>query len=312
MNQISLRFYDYICMKTQIRKLTQRFLFPTSLVLTALSAFYAIGLGVDPSAIPLSATVLFMVVVLVGERLMPRAARGAERGETRADLGFVLLTALSDPLIHAMILTLVTALAGWLPAGLAHGLPLWAGAAGVLVVGGLGDYWAHRLGHEWGWWWKLHAVHHAPRRMVALNNLRLHPLDLGLKLTFAVAPVLLLGFSAPAIAVAGAIKGLNVAFQHADIDLRHGWLNRVISTNSVHRWHHSAQPEQANANYGGVLSLFDIAFGTYRVPAEDEEPTRMGLFDEQRYPIHEVTRSTLAPLCWRRCVSGPSGPRPER
>ncbi|MBV1860928.1 MAG: sterol desaturase family protein [Nannocystaceae bacterium] len=286
-----------------MRNIATRTFFPLCLAITGVAAFGAIELGVNAPLIPLGLTILFVLIILTGERLMPRVAQRAEPGETRADLGFLVLTALSDPLTHAGILALVTAVACWLPEGLMHGLPLWAGAVGVLVVGGLGDYWAHRLSHGWGWWWKLHAVHHAPRRMVALNNFRLHPLDLALKLSFAVVPVLVLGFSAEAIAVGGAFKGLNVAFQHADMDLRHGWLNRVFSTNSVHRWHHSAQPDQANANYGGVLSLFDIAFGTYRVPPEDSEPTRMGLFDAPRYPVHGVTRSTLAPFCWQRCVS---------
>lgn len=119
-------------------------------------------------------------------------------------------------------------------------------------------------------------------------------------------PVLLLGFSAEAIATAGAVQGVVVAFQHADVDLRHGLLNRVFATNSVHRWHHSARPDEANANYGGVLSLFDQAFGTYRVPPEHHEPQRMGLFAEHHYPVHAVVRSTVAPLCWRRCVEVPS------
>jgi sterol desaturase/sphingolipid hydroxylase (fatty acid hydroxylase superfamily) len=80
-------------------------------------------------------------------------------------------------LARPALIGVVAAIAAWLPPNALAGLPRAAGAAGVLLAGGLGDYWAHRLGHACGWWWKLHAVHHAPHRMVALNNLRLHPLD---------------------------------------------------------------------------------------------------------------------------------------
>lgn len=286
-----------------MRKLAQVTIFPTSLLLTVILGVFALDAGVPASLVPAAITVLFLALVVVGERLLPRIGRAPEAGEIRADLGFIGLTALvSDPLAHAAIAALAVALAAWLPEGLLQAVPLWAGVVGVLLVGGFGDYWAHRLSHQWGWWWKLHSVHHAPHRMVALNNLRLHPLDLGLKLLFAVTPVLVLGFGPNAIAVAGALKGLNVAFQHADIDLRHGWLNRIVSTNSVHRWHHSARQHEANANYGGVLSVFDVVLGTYKVPPEDREPERMGLFEEKRYPLHQVVLSTVAPWCWARCV----------
>lgn len=286
-----------------MRKSTQFLLFPLSLVLVAGGGWLALEIGWDPALLPTVATVGALLVVLAAERWLPRVGRRAEAHERRADLTFLGLTALvAEPLGRAAAAGVAAALATWTASGPMAELPLALGVLGVLLVSGLGDYWAHRFGHEWSWWWRLHAVHHAPHRMVALNNLRLHPLDLALKLLFALAPVLWLGFSAEAIALAGAVKGLNVAFQHADVDLRHGWLSRLFSTNSLHRWHHSARAEQANTNYGGVLSLFDQAFGTYYAPPERDEPATMGLFDEGRYPVHGVLRSLVAPLCWGRCV----------
>lgn len=285
-------------------------LFPGSLALAVFGAWAGLDAGVDPALLPVVATAVALVVVLAAERWLPRVGRPTEAGELRTDLGFVGLTVLvADPLSKAALVGLLAAVAGWLPPGPSGQLPLAVGVVGVLVAGGLGDYWAHRLGHEWSWWWRLHAVHHAPHRMTALNNFRIHPADLLLKVLFASIPVLLLGFSSEAIGVAGVIRGLNIAFQHADADLRHGPLNLIFSTNSVHRWHHSAEPEEANKNYGGVLSIFDLAFGTYRVPAEHLEPERMGLFDETGYPVHGLRRSIAAPLCWRRCVVNSAAPR---
>ncbi|MFK7999647.1 MAG: sterol desaturase family protein [Polyangiales bacterium] len=286
-----------------MKKLNQYLVFPLSLAATIVGATWLMSF-VHASMVPLTITVVAFVGVLALERVMPRVARPSEQKELRTDLTFVGLTALlSDPLANALVVALVIGLSSIIPAGLAASMWLPAATASVLVAGGFGDYWAHRLAHETGWWWKLHAVHHAPHRMVALNNLRLHPVDLILKTLFTSAPVLALGFSPEAIALAASVRGLNVAFQHADIDLRHGPLNLLFSTNSVHRWHHSAERSEADANYGGVLSIFDLLFGTFRVPSEEEEPGAMGLYDEQHYPIHKVARSLVAPLCWKRCVT---------
>jgi sterol desaturase/sphingolipid hydroxylase (fatty acid hydroxylase superfamily) len=111
-----------------------------------------------------------------------------------------------------------------------------------------------------------------------------------------------LGFSAQAIALAATIKGVCLAFQHGDVDLRHRLLNYVFATNSVHRWHHSDRAQEGNHNYGSVFSFYDIVFGTFLLPSESREPASMGLFDAAHYPRHQVARATCAPWCWQRCV----------
>lgn len=50
-----------------------------------------------------------------------------------------------------------------------------------------------------------------------------------------------------------------------------GWLN----TPSAHRVHHAANVEYLDANYGGVLLVFDRLFGTY-IPERDDLPCRYG------------------------------------
>lgn len=289
-----------------MRRALQTLSFPIVGITSLAFAHAALTRGVDPELIPLLATLGAFAVVLPLERVLPRIGRPAEEGETRADLTWLAISgAVGDPLGHAAAIALATWVLTLLPDGLASELPLALGTLGVLGVASFGDYWAHRLGHEVGWWWKLHAVHHAPHRMVALNNTRLHPVDLVLKSAFQLVPVLILGFSPAAVALFGVVKGVQVAFQHADVDFRHGWLNHWIATNSVHRWHHSALASEANNDYGAVLVVWDKLFGTFFLPPEDRDPSVMGLFDEGRYPIHVISRSIVAPICWRRCVTDP-------
>lgn len=284
-------------------------IFPVFVLLLLLACELALQRGMPIPLAPLAATVVSLCVALVLERWIPRHDLPPEPRELRTDLGFVGLTALvSDPLARAVVAAGTAWMSSHLNVSGMADLPLVAGVAAVLLVHGFGDYWAHRSSHRWPWWWKLHAVHHAPHRMVALNNLRLHPLDLFLKVLFGTGPVLLLGFTPEAIAWAGVVQGILVAFQHADVDLRYGPLNYVLATNHVHRWHHSADPEEGCRNFGGVLSLYDLAFGTYLVRPEHRSPTRLGLFHEGVYPVQDLLRASVAPWCWRRCVEPPEPP----
>ncbi|MEN9851726.1 MAG: hypothetical protein RL128_1889, partial [Pseudomonadota bacterium] len=64
------------------------------------------------------------------------------------------------------------------------------------------DYWMHRFQHQWNWWWALHAIHHAQRRMTFLTDNRNHLLDDLIRdavlafvaLLIGVAPAQFLGF----------------------------------------------------------------------------------------------------------------------
>jgi sterol desaturase/sphingolipid hydroxylase (fatty acid hydroxylase superfamily) len=47
-----------------------------------------------------------------------------------------------------------------------------------------------------------------------------------------------------------------------------GFLEYVLNTPSAHRIHHASNEEYIDANYGGVLIVFDRLFGTYK--AEDQ------------------------------------------
>ena len=55
-------------------------------------------------------------------------------------------------------------------------------------------------------------------------------------------------------------------YQHGNIRLAERlerWLQPVLVTVDMHRIHHAVVFEQANSNYGAVLSVWDRLFGTY-------------------------------------------------
>lgn len=137
-------------------------------------------------------------------------------------------------------------------------------------------YGYHRLGHRTRWFWLSHAVHHTPNE---LNLTTVSRLGWTSKLTGAYAiftPLALLGFTPEAILTA---YSLNLSYQfwiHADWFPKLGPLEGILNTPSAHRVHHAANLEYLDANYGGVLVVFDRLFGTY-VPERDDLPCRYGL-----------------------------------
>ncbi len=73
--------------------------------------------------------------------------------------------------------------------------------------------------------------------------------------------------------------------QHANLDARHGPLNYLLSTNELHRWHHSTVSHEANRNYGNALILWDLVFGTFKYHKGENAPQQVGLFSgSAHYP----------------------------
>ena len=56
------------------------------------------------------------------------------------------------------------------------------------------------------------------------------------------------------------------AFVHANLNWDLGPFRYVIATPVFHRWHHTAPNEGGNTNFAGTFPLWDILFGTFRMP----------------------------------------------
>ncbi len=134
----------------------------------------------------------------------------------------------------------------------------------------------HRLSHRSRWFWLHHAVHHSPNEF---NLAAAYRLGLTGKLMagfLIFTPLAWLGFDPSTIFIA---YYLNLAYQfwiHAEWIPRLGPLEGVLNTASAHRVHHAANVEYLDANYGGVLLIFDRLFGTYQ-PERDDIAMRYGL-----------------------------------
>ena len=137
-------------------------------------------------------------------------------------------------------------------------------------------YWLHRAGHRVRWFWGNHAVHHSPNQLNLSASLRIGALG---KLTGNVVfllPLVWIGFDLRLVLTALTLNLLYQFWIHATWIPKLGWLEYVLNTPSSHRVHHAANLEYLDANYGGVLIIFDRLFGTY-IPERDDVPCRYGL-----------------------------------
>lgn len=255
-------------------------------------------------------SIVVLALAAVLERWMPyRPAWNQASGDTRTDLGSAaVLIGAVDPLLKVALpvalITLWPAAAQLEPAAHpAHDLPFALQVVSALLWIELAKYGTHRWHHaNRGLWW-LHALHHSSRRLYTLNNFRFHPLNHAINQVFAIGPLLLAGVPADVLLACLAITQPVLMLQHANIELRSGWLNRVFSSNEAHRWHHSASVAEANCNFGSALLLWDHVFGTWR--AAGSGPAAIGLFgDGGHYPATRgyLTQlgSMFGPACCRR------------
>ena len=130
-------------------------------------------------------------------------------------------------------------------------------------------YWFHRASHTVRWFWTSHSVHHSPNQLNLAAAFRLGWFGKFTGTSLFFTPLVILGFT-PTVVLAALF--LNLLYQfwlHADWIPKLGWLEGVLNTPSSHRVHHARNPEYLDANYGGVLIVFDRLFGTYIAERDD-------------------------------------------
>jgi sterol desaturase/sphingolipid hydroxylase (fatty acid hydroxylase superfamily) len=130
-------------------------------------------------------------------------------------------------------------------------------------------YWYHRSGHTVRWFWMAHSVHHSPNQLNLAAAYRLGWFGRFTGTSLFFTPLVLLGFT-PSVVLSALFLNLTYQFWlHADWIPRLGWIEYVLNTPSSHRVHHARNPDYLDANYGGVLIVFDRLFGTYIAERQD-------------------------------------------
>jgi sterol desaturase/sphingolipid hydroxylase (fatty acid hydroxylase superfamily) len=157
-----------------------------------------------------------------------------------------------------------------------HQWPMSVQVVMMILAADFFRYWLHRFAHENAFLWRFHAVHHSVPKLYWLNVGRFHYIDKFLQFLFDALPFILLGVNEEVIALYFVFYSINGFFQHSNIKLQFGFLNYIISTAELHRWHHSRVSTESNMNYGNNIIIWDLLFGTWYFP-QHRKVDKLGL-----------------------------------
>jgi sterol desaturase/sphingolipid hydroxylase (fatty acid hydroxylase superfamily) len=222
------------------------------------------------------------------EALFPhRAAWRPPADEIKTDLGFMTVVQLAFPPVMGFLFTSALveparALGFPTTAFWPHSWPVWIQVVLMILLVDLLRYWLHRASHETAVLWRLHAVHHSVSQLYWLNTARFHLVEKALQMSADSLPFLLMGVQPIVLSLYYVAYATNGFFQHCNVELRYGVLNYIVGSAETHRWHHSREPREANANYGSTVIIWDLVFGTWFLP-RGREVDQLGLHDAH-YP----------------------------
>jgi sterol desaturase/sphingolipid hydroxylase (fatty acid hydroxylase superfamily) len=160
----------------------------------------------------------------------------------------------------------------------------------VMFVWEFGQYWMHRLMHNWEPFWLTHAPHHHITQLNAMKGAVGNPIEL---LLISLGVVALLDVTPAAYLCAFSMLGVISTFNHANVRSDPPlFYSYVFTTIRHHSYHHSVGYENTRCNYGNSLILLDRMFGTYK----EGEGILVGQDDRRRLSIQEQFLFPFRPL----------------
>lgn len=146
----------------------------------------------------------------------------------------------------------------------------------LIMLDGL-SYGLHRMQHL-RLFWRFHAVHHADEEIDLTTGLRHHPGEAFGNAIVGGAVLAVLGLPVWTLAVYGMVVPIFDMWTHVNLSIPPALeraLSTVIVTPGAHRVHHSDEPADFGTNFGGILTIWDRLFSTWRSPTS--APLRFGL-----------------------------------
>ncbi len=271
----------------------------------------------DPVA---AAVPMFVILILI--EVVVWARGGRVRFETRDTLTSLTLGVLNlaSGLVQTAAIALVHGLVWQVRVfDLGWAWPVWIAC---FLLEDLAYYAFHRMAHERRWLWASHVTHHSSQHYNLSTALR-QPVFSIVSGSFVFwLPLVWLGFHPAMVALFG---GLSLVYQfwiHTEAIDRLGPLEWVFNTPSHHRVHHATNPRYLDANYAGVLILWDRLFGTFIAEDRTDPPryglvTQLGTFHPLKVAFHEwiaIARDVSGARSLREVLGytwGPPGWKPD-
>ena len=105
---------------------------------------------------------------------------------------------------------------------------------------------------------------------------------------------------------------------HLNVRLSFGRFRTILTSPQYHRIHHAADASLANRNFAAIFPMFDVIFGTYPRPGENEYPASglmsgeepSGALDLVPWPFtrrrQEARQAANRPMAGRRLAGSPT------
>lgn len=283
---------------TLARRLVQWGLYPLLWAIKLSSLYLVWRSGLDPANIFAASGVTTLVLCLLIEWRFPYERRWAmTRRSFWADIKFAALNGLAIGGLTLLLGYFAITTSGNLT-GPAHDWPVPLQLVCCLLIFEALNYSVHRAMHEMPgrfgkWLWKVHAAHHLPPRLYLVMHAVFHPINgLIIRGMVIVLPVWAMGYRQEVVTMFAMINGLHGLISHFNVDMRMGWVNYLFVGPELHRYHHSARPEEGK-NYGATLSIFDQLFGTF-VYRPGVPPQDLGVMPNTGLPDYDRTAAVLA------------------
>lgn len=258
-------------------------IYPALAFVTAAALWSALRWNLDRDAVIGVLTAVTIVVVFTVERVNPLHDRWSmtKASFLGRDLPFIGLAVVVEQAATAGVSLVAASTMPQNGFGPLARTPLLAQAVFALVALDLLWYGYHRAAHTISRLWRVHGLHHSPSQLYVLMHQVFHPFDL-LVSRFVISLIVFksTGISPDAAFIAIAVLGLQQTVSHVNSDLRVGKLNYVLIGTETHRYHHAAHER---GNYGSVVAIWDIAFGTF-IYQPHRIPDAFGLDDPGSFP----------------------------
>lgn len=163
------------------------------------------------------------------------------------------------------------------------------------------NYAVHRCQHAVPFLWRFHALHHSDPDVDVTTSVRHHPIEYLLATGFYWVAVVGLDIPVAVVVAHGLAVFAAAAVTHGNIRLPKAverLLRPVVITVDLHLVHHSISNDEANANFGAVLSVWDRLFGTYaRLSRAQQDRIVFGVRELPRRDCLKPSAMLLTP--WR-------------
>ena len=169
-------------------------------------------------------------------------------------------------------------------------MPFLLQVALVIFLVEFGQYWMHRLMHNWHPFWLTHAPHHHITQLNAMKGYVGNPIELFL---ISLSVVALFDLPQPAIFCAFNVLGVVSTYAHANVRSDPPpFYSFFFTTIRHHSLHHSVAYEDTRCNYANSLIVIDRVLGTYRegesaIVGQDERK-RLSIWEQFLFPFQST------------------------